>query len=206
MRAFWILLSELGNSTWLLPSATLIALSGGVGGWLPWPAVRRWLGATALVALVVLASKIAFLGWGIGSAALDFTGFSGHASMAAAIYPPLLAWLGQALLPGRRPWPGAVLGALLAALVAASRVPLHAHSVSEVVSGALLGAAASAFALRRPLPALQRRGVGYLVLAGVLAAVLLRQAPLPSSHHLVVRIAQWISGHEQVHQRASLGS
>lgn len=201
MPSIWLLLSELGNSTWLLPAATLIALVGGLSGWLPWPAVRRWLGATALVALVVLASKIAFLGWGIGSKALDFTGFSGHAAMSAAVYPTLLAWLGQALDPRHRRWPGAAVGIALALLIAASRVPLHAHSVSEVILGAALGLAASAVALRRRIPPLQRQGLGYLLAAGLLTALVLRMTPLPTSHQLVIKLAQWASGNEHVHQR-----
>lgn len=201
MPSTWLLLSELGNSTWLLPAATLIALVGGLSDWLPWPVVLRWLGATALTALVVLASKIAFLGWGLGSQALDFTGFSGHAAMSAAVYPPLLAWLGQALGPRQRRWPGAAIGIALALLIAASRVPLHAHSVSEVVTGAALGLAATAFTLHRRPPALQRRGLGYLLAAGLLTALVLRMAPLPTSHQLVVKLAQWASGNEHVHQR-----
>jgi membrane-associated phospholipid phosphatase len=201
MRSFWILLSELGNSTWLLPAATLIALAAGAGKWLPWSAVWRWLGATALTALAVLASKIAFMGWGIGSVALDFTGFSGHAAMSAAIYPTLLAWLGQSLGRHCRLWPGVLLGTGLAVLIAISRLPLHAHSVSEVIAGTMLGLASTAFVLHRRIPQLERTGVGYLPAAGLLTALILQLSPVPTSHHLVVKLAQWVSGQQHLHHR-----
>src|SRR4051794_7334239 len=38
---------------------------------------------------VVIATKMAFIGWGIGIRALDFAGFSGHAMRAAAVMPVL---------------------------------------------------------------------------------------------------------------------
>ncbi len=39
---------------------------------------------------LVCLSKLAFMGWGIGSERYDFTGFSGHSALAASIWPPLL--------------------------------------------------------------------------------------------------------------------
>ena len=44
----------------------------------------------ALAAILVTATKIAFMGFGWGIARIDFTGLSGHAMLAAAIYPVLV--------------------------------------------------------------------------------------------------------------------
>ncbi|OWQ85160.1 hypothetical protein CDN99_23090 [Roseateles aquatilis] len=111
---------------------------------------RRWLlGFVAAVSLT-LASKVAFMGWGIGSADWDFTGFSGHAMSAASVLP-LLAWLGlQACASARWRAAGLLLAYGLAAGIAYSRLPVGAHSPSEALLGFLLGAGASLFALAAP--------------------------------------------------------
>src|ERR1700748_3192602 len=49
----------------------------------------RWLAGVVAATAVTTASKIAFLGFGFGSAAIDFTGFSGHSMYATAILPVL---------------------------------------------------------------------------------------------------------------------
>jgi hypothetical protein len=91
---------------------------------------------------VVIATKMAFIGWGIGIRALDFAGFSGHAMRAAAVMPVLFYLILQrARFPLRVG--GVAVGLLVAALVGFSRLALHTHSVSEVVAGWLLGAAVS---------------------------------------------------------------
>lgn len=162
MHSLWALLSQLGDSRWLLPLSAVLMLFGARAN----RALRmRWAVGLVVVGGLSLASKLAFLGWGIGWARLDFTGFSGHATMTAAVYP-VICYL---TLQGRVRWPlaGAVLGALLAAAIAYSRLPLNAHSVSEVVSGWLLGIAVSAMALqarddtaRTPLPAIAAAVLG----------------------------------------------
>lgn len=89
---------------------------------------------------VVIATKMAFIGWGIGIRAIDFTGFSGHAMRSAAVMPVLLYLIMQrASLLYRTA--AVLLGLAFATLVAVSRVALHAHSISEVVTGWMLGAA-----------------------------------------------------------------
>ncbi|MGH8809545.1 MAG: phosphatase PAP2 family protein [Noviherbaspirillum sp.] len=87
----------------------------------------------------VVATKIAFIGWGIGIHALDFTGFSGHAMRSAAVMPVLFYLILQRTAPIYRA--GAViLGLAFGAMVGVSRLAVHAHSVSEVVAGWFLGA------------------------------------------------------------------
>jgi membrane-associated phospholipid phosphatase len=89
-------------------------------------------------------SKVAFLGFGLGIAALDFTGFSGHSMYAASVEIPLLATCALALC-GRGRWVGAMLGTALAALIAVSRVEVGAHSVSEAIAGFVLGGSLAAW-------------------------------------------------------------
>src|SRR5688500_14227487 len=88
---FWRHFTWLGDSGLLLPAALLIAV------WLAsarhtWPAAWAWVLIFGAASLVVLASKLAFLGWGIGSASLNFTGISGHTMLSAAVWPVAL-WL-----------------------------------------------------------------------------------------------------------------
>ncbi|MGE6331755.1 hypothetical protein [Stenotrophomonas sp. NPDC077659] len=78
----WKLLSSLGDSRWLLPMIAILLSS------LPRSAFKwRALMAIALTAALTLASKLAYMGWEVGIASIDFTGFSGHAAMSSAIYP-----------------------------------------------------------------------------------------------------------------------
>ena len=82
--------------------------------------------------------QLPFYGWGIGIAALDFTGVSGHTLLATAFLPLLLRGL-----PGGTRTLGACTGAGLALVVGVSRVMVGAHSVSEVLAAWLLGLAVS---------------------------------------------------------------
>jgi len=142
---FWRALSLLGDSRLLLPAAATLMLLGYLDGTSPY---RRWSWALGAVGATVLTSKLAFLGLGIGLTTPQFTGFSGHAAFSAAVWPVLLA-----SATSRQPRVGAVSGLILAALVAASRPPLHTHSWTEVITGWLLGALAAAWALRSAVSA-----------------------------------------------------
>ena len=55
----------------------------------------RWMVGLAPAALITLATKLAFIDWGIGWTAMDFTGVSGHTMCVAAIYPILFLALGS---------------------------------------------------------------------------------------------------------------
>ena len=195
MHPLWVTLSQLGDSRWLLPLSLVLILFGPKESC----ALRvRWAVCLAVAGGLTLASKLAFLGWGVGWARLDFTGFSGHATMTAAVYPVALYLATHGRL--RIPLLLALLGSLLAAAVAYSRLPLNAHSVSEVVSGWLLGTAATAFALsagrrewRTPLPIL-----AFSLAIGAAMPLLM---PTVRTHDLVMRIATELSGREHVFNR-----
>lgn len=200
--AAWLQLTRLGEAQILLPAMAVALL------WLArQPEGRRlaghWALGTGLTALLTTATKVAFIGFGIGIAALDFTGISGHAMFAAAVLPVLLR---VAAAPASAAARRRVItaGYLLAAGVAVSRVVVQAHSWSEVVCGFALGAAASAWALRAGhWPALNlARWVPGLLAGWALVAVI--GAPPSQTHGLVTQLALAVSGRSQPFERWQL--
>ena len=89
-------------------------------------------------ASLVAATKIAFLGWGIGSARLDFTGVSGHTTLATAVTLTAIHLLSRGL---PRSYRLALLAVGLADALAVglSRLAVQAHSFSEVCAGLVIG-------------------------------------------------------------------
>ncbi|WP_374189533.1 phosphatase PAP2 family protein [Erwinia sorbitola] len=131
------ILTYFGDSMLLIPTAAIMAFL------LHWKSDNKriawyWVLAFCTAGAVVSLSKIAFLGFGIGSARYNFTGFSGHSAMSATLWP-VMFWL----LSGRLAtvWRGAAvaIGYLIPLMVGLSRLALDYHSVSEVVTGLLLG-------------------------------------------------------------------
>ncbi len=197
---FWELLTRLGEAQILLPAALLAAglLARRAGGQ---RLAAWWLGLLMVAVLLTTLTKVAFIGWGVGWQALDFTGVSGHSMFAAAIYPLLLGSLAPST---PRFWRGlgVVAGAALALIVGWSRLAVHAHSASEVVAGLLLGGAVSAAALlRAPMP-----GAGLRPWAPALVALWLAAmpayAPPSQTHPMVTRLALALSGRSVPHTRA----
>jgi membrane-associated phospholipid phosphatase len=173
-------LGRLGEAGIVLPVAAAVA-------------ARLLLAAVS----VTTASKIAFIGWGIGIAALDFTGFSGHSMFAAAIYPVIAFAMTSHLrsTPGdRRPALALAGGYVLAALIAVTRVRSGAHSLSEAAAGFLLGALASGAALwlfghpRHRFPS----GVLGVALAAWLVVTPIQASP-SRTHGMVVELALALS-------------
>jgi membrane-associated phospholipid phosphatase len=200
-------LSRIGEAGIVLPLAAALALWLALASRSLRPA-SSWLAPLGLAVLLTTASKVAFIGWGIGIAALDFTGFSGHAMFAAAVYPALAyAMTASKRGEGRR---SQVRLALLsayafAALIAVSRVRVGAHSVSEAAAGFALGALASAAGLwllgaMRPRLPVVWAGLG---LAGWLAVMPIEAAP-SQTHGMVTQLALELSGRSQPFQRADL--
>lgn len=136
----WTQITQFGDVTIMMLAAFAIA------AWLYIEGEKRlafWWSALFTVGLgIVTVTKMAFIGWGIGIPALDFTGFSGHAMRATAVIPVLFYLMLQRASPVLR-IAGVLLGFCCALLVGLSRLPLHAHSVSEVAAGTALGAAVS---------------------------------------------------------------
>lgn len=194
MSDVWRTLSALGDSRWLLPMALVLLITlPRSDASLKW----RWLLAIAVTACVTLASKLAFMGWGIGIKSVHFTGFSGHAAMSSVVYPVVGVLLAG---PGKRARAiGLVIGALLATAIAWSRIPLHAHSLSEVIAGLALGLSCSTWALQAASPV--GRAPATAVVAAVLAGMVLPLAlPDVHTHQLVIALAKLISGRAEIFQ------
>lgn len=188
----WNLVTRLGEIQLLAP-ALLLAL------WMlrRTPACRSyalaWMIALAVATVITTASKVAFIGWGVGIARLDFTGFSGHTMFAAAIYPVLF----DVLTAQKSRWQQGLAigsGVALALLVALSRVEVQAHSVSEVVAGFLLGLAVSGIAMRNTHIAMvpRKRTIAMAVVAWF--AITPFYAPASQTHSWVVAASLALSG------------
>lgn len=192
----WSSLTWFGDSNLLLPAASLVAIVLLLG-----TATRgltlRWILAFGATGFVVLATKIAFVAWGIGNAELDFTGFSGHSALSACFWP-VLAWLLTARLatPGLRR-SAIAAGYLLALAIAVSRLMLEVHSVSEVVSGLTVGATGSAWFLRGTRTDAHDRhptmAAAFLALASMAAlTITLHGKPAPTTHWIETTTMQML--------------
>lgn len=167
-----------------------------------WKLVLSWsLWYGGGLALVVL-SKLAFMSWGVGSSTLDFTGFSGHAMRAGAVFPVLMYVLLQRAEPRWR-HAGVLAGVAFAVLVGISRVVVHAHSVSEAVSGCVLGLAVALGFMWNARGAVNIAVSHALALASLVLMVLLsfKAEPMPTEAWLQ-KLAMVLSGHERVFSRA----
>lgn len=197
----WIAITHLGAVGIMLPMFLLI--SAGL-----WRAGQKsdlltWILAMSAGGAVVLASKFAFIGWGWGSAALDFTGISGHTMLATSIFP---VWMGRLLAGTERRFtlPGVLLGLTIGAAVGVSRLVLGAHSPSEVVAGWLVGLAVSlaACTLMRERRSVQAAsGLGIVVLLLAFSPTWSGYFP---THKWEIRIALTLSGHARPYVRQDL--
>lgn len=136
----WIAITNLGSSALLLPFAVAIAACLAAGR--AWRLAGLWLALFSAGVLLVVVTKVLFLGWGIGARSINFTGISGHAMLATAVLPAT-AYLILHRRSRRVRLAGAAAAGLIGLAVAVSRVTLNAHSVSEVAAGLALGLAVS---------------------------------------------------------------
>jgi membrane-associated phospholipid phosphatase len=132
----WTTITDFGDSAAMLPAAIVIGLWLAIGG--AWWRALVWTLVFTLGTSVVVASKIAFIGWGYGIRSLDFTGVSGHSMLATAILSAGFYLAGEELRRGVR-LAGVVTGMAGGFLIGISRLELQVHSVSEVVAGCLVG-------------------------------------------------------------------
>ncbi|XHS79458.1 phosphatase PAP2 family protein [Burkholderiaceae bacterium UC74_6] len=201
LHSFWSLLTRLGDSELLLPLVPLAAMWLWLGAGQT-ALARRWILSLSAAALFTAASKIAFFGWQLGVARWDFTGFSGHAMFSCACWP-MLAWVVVMHRGRAAQWLGVGFGFAMGLAIAYSRLPVQAHSVSEVITGALLGLAVSAscLPLLRTGPALP-----LWVPAGAVAllALLVVAAPPSRTQDMIEQISLELSGHERVYTRHDL--
>lgn len=192
--ASWVAITKLGDIIATMP------VFGVCLAWLIWEKAWRpalwwcllFLGGLALVA----ATKIAFAGWGLGIRSLDFTGFSGHAMRSTAVMPVFLYMIA-------RSWPpvfhisGVIAGLLFGLLVTVSRLVLDVHSVSEAVSGFVLGGLV-AFGFIHILRRTWGLGLNrWLIAIGVIAMTSASAAEPAPTESWVQKIAVHLSGRER---------
>jgi membrane-associated phospholipid phosphatase len=205
---FWHLITRLGEVQILLPAALLAA-------WVlvarrdNWRTAAIWLCCLGLAIALTLASKLAFIGWGLGLPAFNFSGVSGHAMMSAAMYPVLLATLVPARSAAGR-WAAFGFGVGLALLVGVSRVQVGAHSWSEVVAGLAVGGTVTvlvlvAQGLPRGLPRLSMAtSVAVPLAIAVWLTVMPAFGPAFNSHSVVTQWSLRLSGRPAPYTRSEM--
>jgi membrane-associated phospholipid phosphatase len=199
MMIWWHWLSVIGS----------LAITGpigiAIGVWLmagrSWRLTAIWTVLFGAGMALVIGTKIAFMGWGIGVQSVEFAGFSGHAMRAAAVFP-VAGFLAFRSSPPPARYLATALGVLLAVLISISRVYVRAHSVSEVVTGCLLGLAVATlfiwYAGNERHMALSR------VLVALCLPILLvapRVEPIPTETW-IAQAALYLSGRDHPYTRA----
>jgi membrane-associated phospholipid phosphatase len=189
----WMLLTRWGNSLLLIPTASWIGLSLWIGG--ERPIAWRWVLSFGVATVLVFATKIAFLGWGLGIQSLDFTGISGHSLCASAVLPMFAWWLTQDRSVAVR-HSAVAAGLLLAVAVGISRVVLSAHSTSEAIAGLALGFVVAWTAIPRGPVVNPRYQLRWLVVCALLAlGTVTPVGDSEQAHDFVTAIALALSGH-----------
>lgn len=196
----WNRFTNLGDLAVMLPLAMGIAI------WLlaqkKFASSLRWLLAFGSAGLLVAISKIAFIGWGIGSRDFDFTGISGHTMLATATLPVLLYLLAQSFQPRARQLV-LLIGWLAGAAIGYSRLEVHAHSLSEVIAGFACGVAASSWFASKAIDNYKPKAAWCLLLAALFVFNLQFGNKAPGQD-IITRIALYITGHSQPFERRNL--
>jgi membrane-associated phospholipid phosphatase len=152
-----------------------------------------WLALFAAAAILVVGTKVAYIGWGIGIREIDFTGISGHAMISTAT----LAIAGYLAGSGFGPfaaWPGAGVGLGIGVLIGLSRVILGIHSPSEVAAGCALGAIV-ALASAALIEAPPKGFVGSAAFAAtIVALVIIQHGDRVPSERLITKVSLFLSG------------
>ena len=203
MNSFWLIATGFGDSGFLLPAAFGVAI------WLAIdrgtrPAAVHWVLLFGACGLVVMLSKLAFMGWGIGSSRFDFTGFSGHTALATSLWPVIFWLVALRGAPSVR-MAAAISGWGWAVFIGVSRLALEVHSTAEVVAGAALGTLVSASFLRlqwhRQLRVRTPRWLALGLVLPLLFLIIGRPAP---TQYVLEKLAVWMAGIERPFTRADL--
>jgi hypothetical protein len=195
----WFLITSLGGAGLTLPLAFAVALWLAIG--YSWRLAAGWLFLLGVAVTLVTATKVAFLGWGVGVPVWDFTGLSGHAMLATAVFP-VAAFLVLLHAPPAVRAAGVALALFGGAVVSFSRVVLEAHSPSEAITGCIVGALTALVFIRiawRTTPG--RLPVVPVVLSLMALALGLHNVHVPT-HRWVTHLALKVSGHVRPVDRA----
>ncbi|WP_226806654.1 phosphatase PAP2 family protein [Candidatus Vallotia cooleyia] len=186
----------------MLPVAAAIALWLIVGR--TWRSAIAWSGLLMIGIALVIVTKIAFLGWGVGIRSLDFTGISGHSMLATAVLPAAV-FLGTRSVPVVLRLTMLIVGLVASAIISVSRLAVDAHSVSEVIAGFALGAAVSLGWIIWAAP--NKLNVTapvsrWLVAVSLIGLTISLHGYHARTHRWVTQIAVYLSGHDRPFVRA----
>ena len=179
-------LTDFADQAVVIPLVIAVAIVLALQGW------RRgaltWLIVFAVTSFATLVFKVMFLACSSVFGPTDLHSPSGHVAAATVVTGGLAV-----MLTGRRVsiLPAAMLAA---AVVGVSRLVLGAHSVPEVLIGALIGLAGAAALMRFAGPP-PRLNIGSLVAVIVAVAALFHGFHLPAEaaiRHTALRAAQYI--------------
>jgi len=169
----WNAISDVGDAALTIP----VAVTGAV-----WLALSdralalRWILLLAAGMVLIGITKILYAGCGIEIASLGLRVISGHTTLSTAIWTVTIVLLCRGA--GRSVYAGAAAGLLVGILTATARIFDHAHTVSEVIAGWLLGATVAVLFMR----ALMRSDVK-LFRPGVAAVGLSLVTTIAYGHH-----------------------
>ena len=177
-RTMWNAISNLGDAALTLPVAISCTI------WLELSSrevANRWMLLLAAGMALVGVTKILHAGFGVAIPSIRFRIISGHTTLSTAVWAVTLALLFRSAGGDARVGAGA--GLAIGMLTAAARVFDHAHTVSEVVTGWLLGGAIAALvvrALARSRTRLVRPAVAAAGLLMITTVAYGRHAPIQS--------------------------
>lgn len=196
----WLKIIQLGGTAVMIPAASAIAAL--LLTCRAWRMALWWCLLFAAGLSLVAASKIAFLGWGLGILSLDFKALSGHAMLTTAIIPVMFFLLLQWASPIMRT-AGILLAIVFSVIMAICLIAFNFHSASEAIAGCTLGGIVSLgfIKISSTLPAvrLNRRHI----LFSILAFLVVQYAKPPSIEYWIERAALYISGHDKLYNWTS---
>ncbi|MFD2367808.1 phosphatase PAP2 family protein [Pseudoduganella sp. GCM10020061] len=198
---FWKLATALGGLSFAGPLAVLVAVLMAARGRIS--LALYWCLLFGSGMLIVVATKVAFLGWGIGIREWGMAGISGHAARAAAIFPVVCFLLFQDSGKKRVLNAAVVAGMAIGLLASWSRYEVRAHTVSESLFGFALGTAVALLFIQRALhePRIQLRVV-LLALCAALVLLKPEREPVDTEKWITV-LAMKLAGHDRPYQRWS---
>lgn len=198
----WFLITGIGNV--LVTGFTALTIAIWLAVSREWKMSLLWCALAGAAMLVVLATKVAFIGWGIGIEAVDMTCISGHATLAALVLP-ILSYFGLQSAPRKINSPAVFLGIGLAALIAVSRVMVNAHSGSEALAGWMFGTSVSLLFLSAMNSQAALRSRRWLLLC-CFTLVFVSPAVKPiRSEDMITKFALYLSGHDVPFTRKNWG-
>lgn len=192
----WLKIIHLGGTAVMIPAACAIAallLTGRA-----WRMALWWCLLFAAGLGLVAASKIAFLGWGLGIPSLDFKTLSGHAMLTTAVIPVIFFLLLQWASPVV--WSGGIgLSIILSAILTICLIAFNFHSASEAIAGCTLGGIVSLGFIKMSGTLSTVRLNRRLILFSILAFLAVQYAKPPSIEYWIERAALYISGHDKLY-------